>query len=453
MNKTQEQLEIIQSVQDHHLTKVVACAGTGKTFTLEMVAEDQKPKLGLYIAFQKVVAVEAADKFPSSVMCSTIDAFCMKYIPRMEISNFNYRNISEKIPYAAKIDIVAAMEGFFGSDSVCMEEYFDKTLTDDNARLAIAYIHKMIDKEIPATFGFTKKYFHLMLDEGLANVPEFDLIMLDEAGDVTGVTLAIFRLLEAKRKVMVGDPYQNIFGFMNTIDGFKIMENEGNLCTLSKSFRVEASIAERVQTFCQLNIDKNFFYEGIEYDKPVLETELHIFRTNSAMVGHIIYLVSQKQPFTLLRKPAEIFALPLAIITAMSGREVYDTRYKWLEGDMRIAKKENKSLPAYLSAEYKEDIPLMGALNLLRKHSFGTIFDTYNHVKNMKPHPKITLGSAHSVKGLERDIVYIDDSMNDAVLDIQEKGGPENQEDISELNLGYVAATRAKHSLRGCRYL
>jgi len=95
----------------------------------------------------------------------------------------------------------------------------------------------------------------------------------------------------------------------------------------------------------------------------------------------------------------------------------------------------------------------MGALNLLSKHTYNAIFETFKYAKEMKPHPGITLGSAHSVKGLERDIVFIEEDLNVAIQDLIEAGGPTTQASLAEFNLAYVAATRAKHELKNCKFL
>ena len=67
---------------------------------------------------------------------------------------------------------------------------------------------------------------------------------------------------------------------MNTIDGFEIRKDEGYVCTLTKSFRDRDTIAERVEHFCQRQMDKNFKYEGVAYDKPKGNKVLYISRTN-----------------------------------------------------------------------------------------------------------------------------------------------------------------------------
>lgn len=454
MIKTDEQKAIIKSVHDYKLTKVIAAAGTGKTTTLVQIVDDLKPKTALYIAFNKAVAVEAKDKFTDNVTCSTIHAFAMKYIPRLNIGSFTYRDMPDSICYTKRIAIVEALEAFFNSDSTCMNEFFAKVLDKKSAILAEEYVDKMLHLEIDATFGFALKYFHLTLEDGSAKVPTFDLIMLDEAGDVTGATLAIFRLLKANKKVMVGDPHQNIYAFMNTIDGFEILKDEGNTCTLTKSFRVRNTIAERVELFCQRYMDKDFVFEGVEYSKPTGDKVLYVSRTNSAMIAKMIYLIQAKKGFNIIRRPSDIFALPLALITASAGKTVYSTRFKYLEQEYKDSKRAKKDFMTYLAKTYSEDIALMGAISLLRKHRYGVIFATYNYVKNMKPDPQNTLGSAHSVKGLERDIVVIDDDLNGPILKLIEKqGGPSNQEELSEFNLFYVACTRSKYELVNCTVL
>jgi len=322
MTPTQEQLDFVESVRDNHLTKGIACAGTGKTSTAQLVVSELAPQRGLYIAFAKSVATEASSKFPPSILCKTIHAYAMGFIPRFNIGFFGYRDISEKLPYSDKMRIVSAIETFFNSSSTCMHEFFLEHLEPAYAELAQSYIQKMMDKEIPATFGFALKYFHLLLDEGLIDIPPYDLIILDEAGDVTGVSLAIFRLLEAHRKLMIGDPHQNIFAFMNTVDGFKILKDEGHICSLTKSFRVADHIAARVEVFCQMYLEKSFKYEGVAHTSKPSNEILYISRTNSAMIGRMIHLIASGEGFTLLREPKEIFALPLAIISASAGKKV-----------------------------------------------------------------------------------------------------------------------------------
>ena len=50
--------------------RIDACAGTGKTTTLRLLAES-KPGRGLYLAFNRAIALEAQQRFPAHVKCAT----------------------------------------------------------------------------------------------------------------------------------------------------------------------------------------------------------------------------------------------------------------------------------------------------------------------------------------------------------------------------------------------
>ena len=68
------------------------------------------------------------------------------------------------------------------------------------------------------------------------------------------------------------------------------------------------------------------------------------------------------------------------------------------------------------------------------------------------------LGTAHSMKGLEADEVTLAPDMNEAIIDYitQKRLNPDkafNITALTELNLYYVATSRAKKALIGAIYL
>ena len=71
MNPTQEQLDILREFKNHNVLKINACAGSGKSTTLRLLAEDNISK-SLYICFNKQNAVLASESFPSHVDCKTV---------------------------------------------------------------------------------------------------------------------------------------------------------------------------------------------------------------------------------------------------------------------------------------------------------------------------------------------------------------------------------------------
>ena len=76
MNLTPEQLRIVNHViSTDGLTMVSAVAGSGKTSLLvaltTTMVELQPDMVGLYLAYNKSVATEARQKFPSNIKCMT----------------------------------------------------------------------------------------------------------------------------------------------------------------------------------------------------------------------------------------------------------------------------------------------------------------------------------------------------------------------------------------------
>jgi len=70
-----------------------------------------------------------------------------------------------------------------------------------------------------------------------------------------------------------------------------------------------------------------------------------------------------------------------------------------------------------------------------------------NVAKSVRPNPDIVVATAHSLKGLEFSTVYIASDMLASISEIMVNGGPQSSDDIQELNLYYVAMTRARNKL------
>ncbi len=61
--------------------RIDAYAGTGKTTTLRLLAEST-PKRGLYLAFNRSIAAEAAERFPTRVRCATAHSLAFRGVKR-----------------------------------------------------------------------------------------------------------------------------------------------------------------------------------------------------------------------------------------------------------------------------------------------------------------------------------------------------------------------------------
>lgn len=433
---------------------VDAKAGTGKTATCLAVVDHFKPYTGFYTAFNKSIVTEAQEKFPSNIECRTKHAFALRYVrPKNSIEDFTYLCITEDLSYPNKRLIMDTMEGFFLSNSTDMYDYVSRLEDTNLEATTLKYIQKMIDEKIPPTFNFLLKYLHIQLDQGLIEI-EYDLAILDEAQDTTAVFFEIFKLIKAERKLIVGDPFQNIYGFMNTVNAFDLVDDSVPRLGLTKTFRCSTEIAKRVQTFGRKHLSSDFSYVGTDSDYKD-GTIAYIGRTNASILMRIQELLEDDISFSLTRPVKEIFALPMALANIKAGRPVYHKKYKYLEKEFKnFTVSGSNSFYSYL-IQYVEDEELhgcIGFMNMLREKKIN-IFTLKKDAENLQPSGATWIVTSHSFKGREVDTVIIEDSLNRSIEGIIEQGGPETQMDQEELNLYYVAATRARHTLLGAKYL
>lgn len=460
MPLTDEQQAVVDAALANHIVKVIARAGTGKTHTLVAIAEALKPERGIYMAYNKSIALEAKQKFPYYIDCRTVHSLAYMYImanSSRTIEFFTPSCIEEPIPYNDKLNIIATIEEFYLSDAVELS-WLSKQLEAPYDDIAKKYVKKMQDNEIPCTFSFLLKYFHLQLLFGTITPNEVDLLMLDEAGDTSGVIVEIFKLFPAKKKVMVGDPEQNIYAFAYTVDGFKNVQ-EGVTLPLTKSFRVSPRIASDIQSFCVENFCPSMVFHGTEQENKVIKSKAYIARTNSYLIARAIELNKTDTVYSFTREPKEIFSLLLTVMNLKEDSLIYDKRYKYLPEALRCYNNEPHlqqqytSFLSFLSSTYCENDPALRAtIGLLFKYKFKELYDTYNRAKAMPKRANIVLTTAHSAKGLEFDEVYIEDDLNKTV----EKNKLKRHIDVealTEFRLYYVACTRARLSLLNAKEL
>ena len=468
MHFTEEQTEIIDHVtSEQGLTAVSAVAGSGKTTLLIGIAERLNPESGLYLAYNKAIATEAAHKFHKNVSCLTTHALAYKstVVPfKLKLGMFNTRSILEKVTYEVKQSVVDYLREFCLSKYTNFDKFaYDYTIPATVHKLVDSYLLKMQEAKIECTHDFYLKLFHIMLSEGNIEFQTLDFVALDEAGDTNEVTLEIFKLLPAHRKIMVGDPYQNIYAFNHTINCFDEMKDEGRLMPMSQSFRVSEDIAKRIQKFCNTFISPDFVFRGVKLTDHTIKTKAFISRTNAALIGKMIDLNNAGISFGLTRTPQQIFDQSLSLCGLKYKGFISDPTFRYLQHDVddyyenEKIKALHSSPLAYVGALHSEDVALQQTINLIRRYSPKEIIRCYDAARaNQKTNQTYTLGTAHSTKGLEFDEVTIADDLNNVVNLVLEKSASLEEMPVayrSELNLYYVACSRAKKVLHNATVL
>ena len=474
---TLEQQEVVDtvcsSIGENKIIAVNAIAGSGKTSTAKAVIETYKPKNGFYTAFNKAIVTDSAKKFGNLIDCKTIHALAYKYIKPKNIEELTVLSIKEDLEYDTKVRLINKLDDFYTSSYIDIYEYIENNVEsyeEELKELIPIYATKMLNKEIPVTFNFLLKYLHVMLLNGDITL-EKDLLIFDEMQDTTGVMLEIFKLISADRKLILGDKFQNIYSFMNTVNAFDKLEDLYEL-RLTKSFRCNSNIANTIEQFGKLYLTDNFKYTG--NDNTAKDNGIvYLSRTNSGLIERMYELIQSNQSFSLNKDINTIFALPIALVNASLGNPVFDKKYKFLEKEYNIYKKNSKNYNnffSYLELSLNDSILNSTTKLITRLRNKGVnIFDLRSKVQKVKPNPNIILSTTHTFKGLEKDTVYIENDLNASFINVRDNFSTiaYKTENISTnnvrqyltneqkelLNLYYVALSRAKTKILNSEFI
>lgn len=469
LNLTPQQSTILAHIQaTPGLTMIEAKAGTGKTTMLTAIAKSIPSSNSLYLCYNKALAVEASHKFPKSVHCCTTHSLAYKptvIVHKLKLGTFTARSISEPhLPYDQRQSFIDSFRQFCLSSHTSFQSFAtSESLPAYHVYLFDKYSTLMETGKAECTHDFYLKYFHLLLDSGSITYHPFDLVMLDEAGDLNEVTLAIFNLLPATRKVMVGDPYQNIYSFNHTINCFELMSGQGAVFPMSQSFRVADHIATRIEAFGIKYLSPTFTFTGTPSTDSTIHTRAYIARTNASLIDRMIELNASGTPYGLSRTAKQIFELPLCFCSLKYQGFISLPEYKHLQADIDDYYEHHTldytSLFSYLKHLHKDDFTLVKTISLIQRYGKAAIISCYEEArKHEKSCQSLTLTTCHAFKGAEVDQVELADDMNDAIADAVfirsvSPTAPLPPELVTELYLYYVCVTRGRKSLLNAKHL
>jgi len=467
MKPTKQQIEILNSIEKYENIKINAFAGTGKTTTLKLIANNFLTKKILYLAFNTGIKNEAISIFPRNTIVKTTHGLAFAAIKQYtdinlsKLTNYRAIDISKKfrITYTKAIAALKIFENF------CNNRATDISEKDIEHKTAKTMFEDMKDGIMTPSHSFYLKYFYLLISEDKIPQSKYDIIMLDEAQDTNGVTLGIFKYLNAKTRIYVGDKHQQIYSFRGSQNSLDRLDTDIELY-LSYSFRFTNEIANYANILL-----KNFKNEKVKIEtvaninKEDIQTNAFISRTNAMLISEMATRIEYKKPFVTIRDPKEIFSLTIDLYYCLNNEKDLITRNKFLKDFA-----DDEEVAAY--AKEVEDFELKTALKVVKEYQekifdFKDIADKFykawqNRVRNgfeQRIEEILFLTTAHTSKGLEWDRVVIADDYNDfadLILDMEcdtlqefQKNQKElpNQELIDEFNLFYVAITRAKKQI------
>ncbi|RXI36597.1 DNA helicase [Malaciobacter mytili] len=485
MNLTKEQLDIINSKE--HSFKINAVAGSGKTTTLLEYAKKHPTLKILYLAYNKSLQTSLEEKLKTSNI-SNMQIKTIHSLAFTKMQAWNY-----KISYDLKIDTIykciKEMDSFFEPsanylalikdivnfycnsshiqlDEVLLQNY--KKYSDLDAKILKIIKTKsanilnhtkyiltcMKTHKIEATHDFYLKLF--FLNKKISSNLEYDLILVDEAQDISDVMIAIVEAQNCKR-VYVGDSFQQIYSFryaLNALDKINLPSYN-----LSKSFRFGDNLAKNIQeTLNKLYAKKDLkqlYITGIEektskFGSNVVDKSKPfcvISRTSFALAKEVIKYLNEKK--------RKIFFEGGYNTYSFMNQTVYSIYYLKEKKFDKISLEEIAQFSSIEELEeYAKDTKNQDYLNVIKFVNTykDNIFEINKQIKENltlnKQEAQIIFTTTHKAKGMEYSQVIMCE--NDFISNkdiINPKNNLSNVKINEELNIYYVAATRTKDAL------
>lgn len=476
---TDEQQRIIQSSGSIIINAV---AGSGKTTTLiEYARSRQTSALILYVAFNRSVRLEAQKKFAeqglNNVRVETAHSLAYKaivlrdgyrveghnphFVLKAVMSIFHTPSVDELLlathafqlaslfcnSTARKVEELCYIETLSEAEEIVfVDEHEEKIVLT-----ARHYLAKMLKREITISHDFYLKLFQLQHPR----LP-YDYILFDEAQDASPVMVDIVRLQEQAVKVIVGDSHQQIYRWRYAINSMESFDYPRFF--LSRSFRFGQPIADLATSVIALKA--NLFgpstveITGQESNGEKSGQRAIIGRTNISLLAEALN--------HLQKKPKSRIFFEGYISSYLFGEEggslsdilnIYLDKREYIKSDLYSEFQTVCEVEDF--AKKSGDKPLLQVVELVKKHGDSLpkkIASLWNaHVEKDARHEADTIFSTvHRCKGLEYDVVFLcNDFIQESSLAkmSDEKIAEDGARLIEEVNLLYVAVTRAKYKL------
>lgn len=479
-----------------------AVAGSGKTTTIVGAATLIPANLRtVFLAFNKSIAEELKTRLPKHVEARTLNslghAAWMKYaagkvtldadkvkklvrklqdtleasygqsadeatFERLELTRNNFRAIMDLVRKAKISGLApAAVQGVRGlvpdtDDAwVAMAEHYDIELPTNVAGILLIARH-LLKKSVEdkAIIDFDDQ-FYMSLIYG-APFPRFDFVFVDEAQDVSDIQREILRriLKPTGRLVAVGDQNQAIYGFRGSNpDSLNLIRSEfkAKSLPLSICYRCDRLIIERAQEVVPEIECSPAAGEGTIDDLGTLDPKFN-------------YAVFSQSDMVVCRYTAPLITLAYKLITKkiackVKGRDIAQGLITLID---KLHCTQVDRLVVKLEDWYRTESSR--ALARDRDANLDPINDKYESLKAVIENSKfktvdalkaelvemfadqangiLTLSTVHKAKGLEGDRVFILDGD-----EMPSRRATKEWQKRQELNLLYVAITRAKHHL------
>ena len=471
-----------QAILDAHLNNgevmiVNAYAGTGKTTTLQMYANTHRNKRLIYLCFNRDLAEEARDKMPANVESKTIHSLAFAHVGKnykhklakgmrsKEISDyFSEKKYPVTAQYAYEVGEAITNYTCSTSEEIGREHVALGLLPDqieEIVKLARAYWADMCDPQNEKAGMIHDGYLKLFsLDKAAVRnrLSKYDEILLDEAQDSNPITLQMLSdALQEKTAavVAVGDKHQAIYSFRKAVNAIEKLERVAtHKRSLTDSFRCNQSIANNASMLLRQFKEDTVRLRGCG-GKTVDNHTAVLSRSNAALISYaydsIVY-DDAKVHFAGTHPRQDYspyFNYGFSMIESVywlfvdqkeKVKDPYIKRFDTYQEVREFAKGEDGDTDTM-------DKEINAIVDFVEQHKNHTLkcLNTVTKNSTSPQHCSITLSTAHKSKGCEWDKVELLDGYVDLFdAETKEKCHHGDQKTIEEINLLYVAMTRAR---------
>lgn len=468
--------EAIRPVRyDEFQSEVIACydknivaearAGAGKTTMAVGFTEARKDSRFLYLCFGKANQVEAAARFGSHVECRTghslaYGAVGYKFRNQLSGKSWSARDFAAqmRLPSLRTAAVVQAILGkYFTSVDVSLDyehlldvaEEWDITPGEAESLLALSKLawHKI--QQPGSGVSMSPDAYLKMWALTNPRLTKYTHIVLDEGQDTNPVMARILEQQTHAHKLLIGDRHQSIFLFRGALNAMEQFAASGaSVFQMPRTWRFGPEIAHTANELLGFfkGEQVKIIGAGPAAAKRTENKRAVLSRTNTGLYAEAAAVLGKN---THWMGGVEQYRLDALVDAYMlkTGRlsEIRDSTLRGFQSweqfkdEAGSTRNSEARILIKLTEQYDKDIPYL--VHCFRTNALAT-----------EAGANLVLSTAHKAKGMDWDVVQIAEdfdctnkALNDMLLAPEL---PLSAKHAQEINLLYVAVTRARHVLQ-----
>ncbi|MGI4755287.1 MAG: UvrD-helicase domain-containing protein [Janthinobacterium lividum] len=464
-----EQQRAVELFRRREGLRIDAYAGTGKTTTLRLLAESTSGR-GLYLAFNRSIATEAASRFPKRVRCATAHSIAFRGIrralrypewkltealaPRTVTEAFRmpetvsfacglvldrqayvsvllkalarFLQSSEDVPSVLNVD----REGLLETLSVAAFQSF--------AQQAAGHVQAIWDAMQLRDGGLPLGHDGYLKLWALSNPKaETDYILVDEAQDMNPVLFGVLKGVQCP-VVYVGDPYQQIYEWRGAVNAMDEIVSPHHVL-LAQSFRFGPEIAAAATKVLR-TLGASTALRGsaaIRSELARVRPDAILSRSNAGVIANLLYCLKRNVRCAVVGGTRTLQRLLEDVLHVQQGKAAQTPELLGFQ-----SWREVMSFSRDPEGEH-----LRGLVNLVQEHGAEPMLSAIARCEQNEINIQVVCSTAHRAKGREWKHVHLDADFEQGFLRASRNMGKPReavQDAIdAEARLLYVGITRA----------